>query len=289
MLAGDHPVSADTVKWWAGHQFGIVPRSCVEAIVAAAEHAPNVSGPTAVAVFTALAVGAGRDGATNGGQAEAAALLGTNAASVRRVVATVLEPAGVATRTPSGVVLHTPGDAPEARRTARSSAPSGAPSAPSGAPPARQAARRPYTDADTDFSQTPPNPPGQLSLVADERPPAAERERLTLIGFDAFWRAYPRKESKGAARRAWDKAVRRARAEDVIAGAQRYAADPNREPQYTAHAATWLNADRWTDDPLPARSAPAGRRSGAAGTMDAAARLLASGALDSAPALGVGR
>lgn len=282
-------MSADTVKWWARHQFGIVPRSCVKAIVKAAADAPNVSGPTAVAVFAALAVSASNDGASNGGQAEAAALLGVNAASVRRVVATVLEPAGVVSRVDAGVVLHLPGEGPEPRQAARSSAPSGAPSAPSGAPEARQAARRPYTDADTDNSQTPPNPPGQLSLVGDTSPPA-DRERLTLIGFDAFWRAYPRREGKGAARKAWDRAIRRARAEDIIAGAQRYGADPNRVDQFTAHASTWLNAERWTDEPLPARTAGPGRRSSTAGTMDAARALLASGAhrQATAPALETG-
>ena len=119
----------------------------------------------------------------------------------------------------------------------------------------------------------------QLTLVEPPAPPAVREEGLTLIGFDAFWRAYPRREGKGAARRAWDKAIRRTRAEDIIAGAMRYAADPNRVDAFTAHASTWLNADRWTDEPLPARAgaAPA-RRSAMGSTMDAARALLASGA-----------
>jgi hypothetical protein len=33
----------------------------------------------------------------------------------------------------------------------------------------------------------------------------------------------------------------------------RYRNDPNREPEFTAHPATWLNAGRWDDDPLPPR------------------------------------
>ncbi len=72
--------------------------------------------------------------------------------------------------------------------------------------------------------------------------------------FEEFWAAYPRKEAKGAARKAWDKAVTRASAETIAAAAVRYRDQAGREPQYTAHAATWLNADRWTDEPTPARS-----------------------------------
>jgi hypothetical protein len=40
----------------------------------------------------------------------------------------------------------------------------------------------------------------------------------------------------------------------VLAAAERFAADPNRDPDYTPHPATWLNQDRWDDDPLPARN-----------------------------------
>lgn len=71
--------------------------------------------------------------------------------------------------------------------------------------------------------------------------------------FDRFWSAYPRKVAKAAAKKAWEKAIRVAKAEEIIAGAERYANDPNRHPAYTAHPATWLNAHRWADEPLPER------------------------------------
>ncbi|MEV7267089.1 hypothetical protein AB0N38_26355 [Micromonospora aurantiaca] len=74
--------------------------------------------------------------------------------------------------------------------------------------------------------------------------------------FEQFWATYPRHEAKAAARKAWDKAIKRATPEAITAGAARYRNQPGREPQYTAHAATWLNADRWTDEPAPARRAP---------------------------------
>lgn len=72
--------------------------------------------------------------------------------------------------------------------------------------------------------------------------------------FARFWSVYPRKAAKGTARRAWARASSSADADDIIAGAVRYAADPNREPEFTAHPATWLNGERWLDGPLPERS-----------------------------------
>ncbi len=71
--------------------------------------------------------------------------------------------------------------------------------------------------------------------------------------FDTFWSAYPRKEAKKAAADAFKAALKRASAEQIIAGAERYRDDPNRDPAYTKHATTWLRADCWDDAPLPAR------------------------------------
>lgn len=76
-------------------------------------------------------------------------------------------------------------------------------------------------------------------------------ENQQTIMFDQFWSVYPRKQNKAAARKKWERAVRKADPRDIIEGAQRYKDDPNREDKYTAHASTWLNGERWTDDPLP--------------------------------------
>jgi hypothetical protein len=71
--------------------------------------------------------------------------------------------------------------------------------------------------------------------------------------FNLFWAIYPRKEAKGAARTAFLKACKKASVDSIIEGAKRFASDPNRQPEFTAHASTWLNQERWTDDALPAR------------------------------------
>jgi hypothetical protein len=69
--------------------------------------------------------------------------------------------------------------------------------------------------------------------------------------FEEFWGIYPRRVAKGAAQRAWKKALRRAEVEDILKGAFAYRNDPHRLSralEYTAHPATWLNADRWLDE-----------------------------------------
>lgn len=78
--------------------------------------------------------------------------------------------------------------------------------------------------------------------------------------FEEFWETYPRKEAKGAARRAWLTAVRTAAPIVIIAGAFRYNKDPNRDPAFTAHAATWLNGERWLDELLPVKESRSGMK-----------------------------
>jgi hypothetical protein len=66
--------------------------------------------------------------------------------------------------------------------------------------------------------------------------------------FEGFWAAYPKKVGKGAARKAYRNALKRAFYDEILAGAKAYAASKP-DPQFTAHASTWLNADRWLDEP----------------------------------------
>ena len=75
--------------------------------------------------------------------------------------------------------------------------------------------------------------------------------------FDEFWKEYPKKSDKRAALKAFRSALTRETFENILAGAIRYATDPNLpEPQYIKHASTWLNADAWENPPLPARKVP---------------------------------
>jgi hypothetical protein len=69
--------------------------------------------------------------------------------------------------------------------------------------------------------------------------------------FVDFWTIYPRKEAKAAARKAWTSAIKKTTVEVLVTAAERYRDQPDREPKFTAHASTWLNQERWTDQPSP--------------------------------------
>ena len=75
----------------------------------------------------------------------------------------------------------------------------------------------------------------------------------TPNAFDLFWSIYPIKVGKKKAKDAFNKALGETDLATLIAGATRYAEDPNRVEAYTAHPTTWLNAGRWADQPLPER------------------------------------
>lgn len=66
---------------------------------------------------------------------------------------------------------------------------------------------------------------------------------------DFYEKAYPRKVGRRTAAAAFAKALERAPASEIIAGAIRYRNDPTRRPgEFTAHPTTWLNRDGWLDE-----------------------------------------
>jgi hypothetical protein len=69
--------------------------------------------------------------------------------------------------------------------------------------------------------------------------------------FTAFWDCYPRRVAKGAARRAWRNAVKKADPVLIVAGAREFRAAveaEGREAQFVPHPSTWLNGERWADE-----------------------------------------
>jgi hypothetical protein len=95
---------------------------------------------------------------------------------------------------------------------------------------------------------------GNAPVTTPETETETETETDKRKDFDQFWKIYPLKVGKGAALKAFLKAIRTTDVNIIIKGAQRYKLDPNRSQAYTAHAATWLNAHRWLDEPLPPRN-----------------------------------
>jgi hypothetical protein len=74
-------------------------------------------------------------------------------------------------------------------------------------------------------------------------------------GFEDFWRAYPNKVGKDAAKRKFDALRKSGRVEfaDLMGGLERYKASkpPDRE---WCHPTTWLNQGRWQDQPAEVSS-----------------------------------
>lgn len=105
----------------------------------------------------------------------------------------------------------------------------------------------------------PPKPQEPPSTL---RNPQVSRDAAAADGFEAWWRAYPRKVGRDAARKAFAAALRRGAtgAELLIALArQRWPA----EGRFIPHPTTWLNQGRWADD--PAAAAPPDRITGRRG------------------------
>ena len=100
------------------------------------------------------------------------------------------------------------------------------------------------SDGGTDPSANPPDP---------TRPEESSTNSLRgePDGFAEFWATYPprKNSSKADARTAYAAALKKgADPADILAGAKVYAADRHgQDPQYTAHARTWLHGQRWED------------------------------------------
>jgi hypothetical protein len=87
-------------------------------------------------------------------------------------------------------------------------------------------------------------------------PPAAVTEDAAAAGFKEFWTVYPKKTGEAAAKREYAKALKAGTtADEINAGARRYAADPERIEQsregdrFTKNPNNWLKDRRWTDKP----------------------------------------
>ena len=85
----------------------------------------------------------------------------------------------------------------------------------------------------------------------------SELEQLDA-DWSAWWAAYPRKRGKGQALRAYRTARKKATAEELLTAiSQQSKALTARGAEYCPYPATWLNGERWTDQPDPTSRAPA--------------------------------
>lgn len=67
--------------------------------------------------------------------------------------------------------------------------------------------------------------------------------------FDSWWQIYPRRIGKGAARKAYARALTLTDEDTLWWGVKAYsAASEGEDPRYMKHPATWLNQECWDDE-----------------------------------------
>jgi hypothetical protein len=183
-----------------------------------------------------------------------AAICGSTEKEITRLLQE-LEDAGVFSRTSEGVI--------HSRRMVRDKIISDAASVigKTGGNPNLKGGRTKPHKADARGGDNPPDNRGsnhqEAEAEAEAEPPTVPQggRRSTLPAFDAWWVEYPRKAGKGAARNAYDRAKKRGATDaELIEGIrrQRWHVDESLRP----HPATWLNQDRWQDDPDAGAPAP---------------------------------
>lgn len=146
-------------------------------------------------------------------------------------------------------------------------------------PPAEQERNGSPNDNETE-SGKPSNPfPNPVPLPSNTQSKSRPKCKSYRTEFEQFYAAYPRKEAKGQAAKAYDKILPALAADKAMTESQaaewllqvtiKYAASPaGQQGQYTPYPATWLNRGSYDEDPLQWR-----RSNGSAQQ-----RLLATGA-----------
>ncbi len=105
-----------------------------------------------------------------------------------------------------------------------------------------------FTEPQRDSPQLPLGRDGMGRDGKNTRPPAPPKDDSDAL-FDAWYSSYPRKEAKGAARKAFKAALKKTDIETLHRGLTAYKASiQGKEKTYIALPGSWLNAERWEDD-----------------------------------------
>jgi len=67
--------------------------------------------------------------------------------------------------------------------------------------------------------------------------------------FSDFYEVYPKKKARGAAEKAWEKAIKKNDPEKIIEAARNFAEhSKGKDKQYLPYPAKWLNQEQWDDE-----------------------------------------
>lgn len=116
-----------------------------------------------------------------------------------------------------------------------------------------------HPDTSTTCAPTPagdaPLPPQELHPNRKKNPKDSDTVSISMgagadnVAFEEFWAAYPRKSGKGAARRSFASAMKKATLAEVMDAVSKYATIvQTKEKQFIAMPSTWLNGERWLDE-----------------------------------------
>lgn len=106
-------------------------------------------------------------------------------------------------------------------------------------------------------------PPDSLVLIPSSLNPIPPTPKGGGDRFEKFWKAYPRKQGKGAAEKAWIKAHINGSFDSVLTaleGQKRSEQWKKDNGQFVPNPATWLNQRRWEDE-IPGGNHPDGTSS----------------------------
>ena len=108
-----------------------------------------------------------------------------------------------------------------------------------------------------EIKENPPTPQGDVSVEKTGGEPKRRNASEYSPEFESFWTAYPRKEAKGSAFKAWQKQ------KPPLSACLSALAWQKKSDQWTKdagsfipHPASWINARRWEDEPAHAVSTP---------------------------------
>ena len=114
---------------------------------------------------------------------------------------------------------------------------------------------------------------------------SAPASREDTSDFDTWYSLYPKKRNRGAAVKAFPKALKKIALEELIEATERFASNPG-EYQFIPYPASWLNSEGWADVAATSRqlaiAAPGVRRVATLGTTDWDSKMAQAKAQDAA-------
>jgi hydroxymethylpyrimidine pyrophosphatase-like HAD family hydrolase len=101
------------------------------------------------------------------------------------------------------------------------------------------------------------------NTITKEQQPIKNKQENTDTGFDKFWELYPKRIAKADALKAWNKAIKKKTADELIALTKAYSESKLPDMTYIPYPASWLNKGLYeaveNDKPAPASKPIFGR------------------------------